>query len=217
MVRTFGKTEDFVAFKQVSSNIIRIAWAKTPDVSKAEDGTETESSLSTYTTEQYNYHPNEDIVYNDIIHSGYHATMEEAKEIAEGLGFDVAHFLKRLLQQYITEYDASSAVNSFKIGDASAWIDRETRVSVTDSATKEKAYGRTETTLWLGGKEYTLPIDTVLALLTQLEIYAKDCYNVTARHKAEVEKLESVEDIMAYSINKEYPDMLTIDLTTEES
>ena len=45
MVKTFGESSDFSAFKIVDSYIYRVAWAKTMQVDKTEDGQEKESSL----------------------------------------------------------------------------------------------------------------------------------------------------------------------------
>ena len=45
-------------------------------------------------------------------------------------------------------------------------------------------------------------------MLSALELYALECYNVTAAHKAAVSALESVEDIVAYDYTENYPEKL---------
>lgn len=142
--------------------------------------------------------------------------LSEVSEICNSFELELPlETARELLARNISLYDVSNNVNGFILGTETEWIDRETRVSVTDSATKEKRLGRTETTLWLSGVKYVLPIDTVLALLDQIEIYAKDCFNVTKEHQAEVALLEDIESIMKYDYTSGYPDMLTINLAEE--
>lgn len=45
-------------------------------------------------------------------------------------------------------------------------------------------------------------------MLSALELYALECYNVTAAHKANVMALESVGDVVAYDYESGYPDKL---------
>ena len=45
-------------------------------------------------------------------------------------------------------------------------------------------------------------------MLSALELYALECYNVTAAHKANVMALESVDDVVAYDYESGYPDKL---------
>lgn len=108
----------------------------------------------------------------------------------------------------ISAYDKSDNVNSFSINGQPAWLDRETRMSVYYSTNQEKAEGNVNTTVWLGGMSITLPCDNALAMLSQLEVYAKKCYNRTAEHKAAVMTLSSVEDIEAYDYTTGYPEKL---------
>lgn len=110
----------------------------------------------------------------------------------------------------LAAYDTSPAVNSFILQGDTVWIDNLKRISVTDSATKEKAMGRTSTTFWLDGRRYDLPIDIALQMLTALEVYAKDCYNTTAAHAAAIAELDTVEAITAYDFTVGYPAKLNL-------
>jgi len=85
MVKTFGESADFTAFRVIDGDIYRVAWAKTMQVDKTEDGQEKESSLCDYMLERYDYKPSMDLVLNDILASGEQASMEEIREISEGL------------------------------------------------------------------------------------------------------------------------------------
>ena len=88
------------------------------------------------------------------------------------------------------------------------WLPKETRVGLVNTVTIEKNAGKETTVLWFGGERYELPVDTALQMLSALELYALECYNVTAAHKAAVNALESVEDVVAYDYTQGYPEKL---------
>ena len=110
--------------------------------------------------------------------------------------------------EQITEYDQSEDVNSFTLQGKQMWLPKETRVGLVNSVTIEKNAGKETTVLWFGGEKYELPVDTALQMLSSLELYALECYNVTAAHKAAVNALESVEDVVAYDYTQGYPEKL---------
>lgn len=108
----------------------------------------------------------------------------------------------------IDAYDTSEAVNSFTLGGQPMWLDKATRVGLANSISIEAGAGRTSTVLWFGGTRYELPITTAKAMLAALELYALECYNVTAQHHATVTAMNSVEDIEAYDHTAGYPERL---------
>ena len=110
--------------------------------------------------------------------------------------------------EQITEYDQSEDVNSFTLQGKQMWLPKETRVGLVNSVTIEKNAGKKTTVLWFGGEKYELSVDTALQMLSALELYALECYNVTAAHKAAVNALESVEDVVAYDYTQGYPEKL---------
>ena len=64
----------------------------------------------------------------------------------------------------------------------------------------------------LGEVKLTIDCDTVIKLLSAIELYALECFNTTARHKAEVRKLKTVEEVEKYDIKEGYPEQLEINL-----
>ena len=105
----------------------------------------------------------------------------------------------------IKDYDKSEGVNSFALNGTLVWLDKATRVGLVNSLQIEKSAGRVDTELWLDEKMYVLPIDTVLQMLVVLELYAKDCYNTTEQHIANVRKLTDVNRVYNYDYTKGYP------------
>ena len=212
MVKTFGESADFAAFKVVDGDIYRVAWAKTMQVEKTEDGQEKESSLCDYMLERYDYKPSMEFVLNDILASGEQASMEEIKEISEGLGAEPLGYMKKAMLAYIEKYDASSSVNSFLLNGMEVWLDKATRVGLMNSTTIAKSMGQQKTTLWLGSYKLEVDCDKAIQLLSALEMYALECFNVTAAHKKAVSELDNIEGVLTYVYKSGYPDKLKMEV-----
>lgn len=212
MVKTFGESADFTAFKVVDGDIYRVAWAKTMQVDKTEDGQEKESSLCDYMLERYDYKPSMDLVLNDILSSGEQASMEEIKEISEGLGAEPLSYMKKAMLAYIVKYDASSSVNSFLLNGMQVWLDKATRVGLMNSTSIAKSMGQQKTTLWLGSYQLEVDCDKAIQLLSALEMYALECFNVTAAHKKAVSELDNIEGVLTYDYKSGYPEKLKMEV-----
>ena len=212
MVKTFGESADFTAFKVVDGDIYRVAWAKTMQVEKAGNGKVKESPLCDYMLERYDYKPSMDLVLNDILASGEQASMEEIREISEGLGAEPLEYMKKTMLAYIEKYDASSSVNSFLLNGMEVWLDKATRVGLMNSTTIAKIMGQQKTTLWLGSYQLVVDCDKAIQLLSALEMYALECFNVTAIHKKTVNELDNINAILTYDYKSDYPDKLKIEV-----
>ena len=88
------------------------------------------------------------------------------------------------------------------------WLDKATRVGLMNSTTISKAAGQKATTLWLGGAKLVVDCDKAIQLLSALEMYALECFNVTASHKAAVGELTTIKEVEAYNYKVGYPKML---------
>lgn len=108
----------------------------------------------------------------------------------------------------IAAYDTSSSVNGFILNGLLVWLDKATRVGLMNSTTIAKAAGQKTTTLWLGGLKLVVDCDKAIQLLSALEMYALDCFNVTASHKQAVSELTAIEEVEAYDYKAGYPKML---------
>ena len=112
----------------------------------------------------------------------------------------------------IAAYDTSSSVNGFVLNGLLVWLDKATRVGLMNSTTIAKASGKQTTTLWLGGLKLVVDCDKAIQLLSALEMYALDCFNVTAAHKKAVSELTTIEEVEAYDYKTGYPKQLDINL-----
>lgn len=116
----------------------------------------------------------------------------------------------------INAYDTSTSVNGFKLNGNEFWLDKATRVGLMNSTEITKAAGQETTDLWMGDVKLTIPCDTVIKLLSAIEMYALECFNTTARHKAEVAELKTVEEVEKYDIKEGYPKQLEINLDGQD-
>lgn len=108
----------------------------------------------------------------------------------------------------ITAYDTSLSVNGFMLNGQLVWLDKATRVGLMNSTTIAKAAGQETTTLWLGELKLVVGCDKAIQLLSVLEMYALECFNVTASHKQAVSQLTTIEEVEAYDYKAGYPKML---------
>ena len=112
----------------------------------------------------------------------------------------------------ILAYDTSSDVNGFMLNGNKVWLDKGTRVGLMNSITIAKSAGQKTTTLWLGSMKLVVDCDKAIQLLSALEMYALDCFNVTASHKKAVSELTTIEEVEAYDYKVGYPKMLEMSI-----
>ena len=134
-------------------------------------------------------------------------------EYAKAMGtMDNLATAKAQMEAEIDRYDSSSAVNSFLLNGMEVWLDKATRVGLMNSTSIAKAMGQTKTTLWLGGYKLEVDCDKAIQLLSALEMYALECFNVTAAHKKAVSELMNIEDVLAYDYKTGYPEQLKMEV-----
>lgn len=119
---------------------------------------------------------------------------------------------KREVLKKIEDYDTSPAVNGFILNGERVWLDFELRDRVYQGNERLQRIGRTDTTLWLGKQCYNLSIEQAQNIISHIEAYAKDCYNVTASHKKAVSELTSIEEVEKYDITAGYPAQLKMEV-----
>lgn len=119
---------------------------------------------------------------------------------------------KREVLKKIEAYDTSPAVNGFALNGTVVWLDKATRVGLMNSTSITKAMGQATTTLWLGESKMEVPCDTAIQLLSALEMYALECFNVTAAHKKAVSELATIEEVEKYDITAGYPAQLKMEV-----
>lgn len=159
----------------------------------------------TYTNEIYCAKDAELQGYKVVAYSEY--LIAENKKKYEGKTLEEA---KEMLLAEIDAYDTSSAVNGFMLNGLLVWLDKATRVGLMNSTTIAKAMGQATTTLWLGDTKLEVGCDMAIQLLSVLEMYALECFNVTAAHKKAVSELTDIGEVLSYDYTKGYPEKLSM-------
>lgn len=119
---------------------------------------------------------------------------------------------QKMVQEQIDKYDTSPSVNGFMLNGLRVWLNKDTRVGLMNSTKIAKTMGKTTTTIWFGGIEIEMTCDKAIDLLSELEMYALKCFNVTAAHKKAVAELNTVEEVLGYDYTKGYPEQLRYDI-----
>ena len=125
---------------------------------------------------------------------------------------DSLEYHKRLKLREIDVYDISENVNGFFLGNNLLWIDKDTRTGLVNTLNSAAIVGREQVNIWFSGLYITLHIDEARQLLAALEIYATDCYNVTAQHKVQVNNLETIEAVDNFDVTADYPERLVFNI-----
>ena len=126
---------------------------------------------------------------------------------------DLLKASKEAVADAITTYDSSPSVNGFLLNGLRVWLNKDTRVGLMNSTQIAKAMGQTTTTLWFGGMKMEVDCDKAIGLLSALEMYALECFNTTAKHKAAVEKMQTVEEVLGYDYTQGYPEQLKMEVS----
>lgn len=120
---------------------------------------------------------------------------------------------QKMVQEQIDKYDTSPSVNGFMLNGLRVWLNKDTRVGLMNSTQIAKAMGKTTTTLWFGGMQIDVNCDKAIQLLSALEMYALECFNVTAAHKKAVAELNTVEEVLGYDYTQGYPEQLKMEVS----
>lgn len=136
-------------------------------------------------------------------------------DIWSGLTLDQA---KAKMISEIDAYDTSDAVNQFYLAGVPMWLAKSERVGLVNStniqmeAQKAQGVEMPMTTLWYGTMQITLPCAVVLQMLSALELYSLAAFNVTASHKAAVEEMGDIADVLSYDYTTGYPEKLNLSM-----
>lgn len=111
--------------------------------------------------------------------------------------------------QEIELYDTSDNVNSFYYNGNLMWLDKETRISLMNTLELSEKAGKTTMNIWFGDTSFNFEIETAKSILTSVEMYAMECYNVTAQHRVSVKNMTSIEEIDNFDVTTGYPERLS--------
>lgn len=115
---------------------------------------------------------------------------------------------KKMKRDEILRYDSSEEVNQFCMQEHGIWLDKATRAGLMLRLQAEQAIGKSNTTLWYANMQFEIPIESAFQMLYALEVYASQCYDNTQRHLANIDNLDTKEEIESYDYRVGYPPLL---------
>ena len=114
--------------------------------------------------------------------------------------------LKTILKKSIAYYDTSKYVNSFYYQDKQYWLSKDIRIGLfrlIDS-------GAQQITLQLNDNYLIISSDKLKKFLNQLELYAGECFAVTAEHLQNIKQLNTIEELLKYDYTAKYPNKVIL-------
>lgn len=112
----------------------------------------------------------------------------------------------------IMEFDSSSSVNEFILNGEPMWASKEERRTIRERIALDESLGLDNTRIYIGGKQYELPISYAKELLLKIEAYSRDVHDRTAEHIAAVGALMSSSAIDEYDHTTGYPTKLSLSI-----
>lgn len=118
----------------------------------------------------------------------------------------------------ILSYDDSKEVNNcyIKYNDQllTYWADRSERNDLKPAIRDYQSMGNEYYRLDLRelGMSLTLPCEMLLNMLSALEVYAINCFNVTSDHIFAVKALKTIDEVNSYNYKTGYPQKITFEL-----
>lgn len=112
----------------------------------------------------------------------------------------------------INNYNTSENVDGFYLNGEKHWLTLDERKAAELSTKAHITLGHETTEQCLGGVFYTIPCESLIYMLAELEIYALECLNHAKRQVAEVMTMTDVKEVESYDVTVGYPEMLKFEL-----
>ena len=112
----------------------------------------------------------------------------------------------------IKEYNSSRNVDGFYLNGVKHWLTLDERKAAELSTKAHITLGHETTEQCLGGVFYTIPCESLIYMLAELEIYALECLNHAKRQEAEVLAMTDIASVENYDVTAGYPEMLKFEL-----
>nr|DAJ20168.1 MAG TPA: protein of unknown function DUF4376 [Siphoviridae sp. ctTYz13] len=140
----------------------------------------------------------------ELISEGYtKVTDDEFENANENLKDAIKNKL-----ELIDNYANSTAVNELTFKGVKLWLSPEIRANYNVSLDAAQLLKEKNITFSIGNQLVTLSIDEARIILAKVQRYADATFIVSSKHKAEVSKLPTIEEVENYNITEGYPSKL---------
>lgn len=122
---------------------------------------------------------------------------------------------KQVKIREIDVYDSSEAVNGFFFNGILLWVNKDLRSNLVNLINSATLVGRDSINVWFSGLYIQLGLEQAREMLAAIEVYAADCFNVTAQHKLQVSNMTTIEEVIAFDVTTGYPERLQFNTIPE--
>ena len=186
------KPENYSHIQMLSGGIYRVMIKTTEEAD--------ENGMIMVATAKYAHRPTEEEISED--YQWHTETLDKMK-------LEQAKLTKT---REIKEYNSSSNVDGFLLNGEKHWLTLEERKAAELSTKAHITLGHETTEQCMGGVFYTIPCESLIYMLAELEIYALECLNHAKRQEAEVMAMTDIEAVEKYDVTAGYPEMLRFEL-----
>lgn len=214
---------EFSVIKELAEGVYRFGWGAQVEMlpvieNDAPTGEYVASGMVTYEATMFYGTPTAERLESILTEVQRIPSLSEMDAILSGLGFDDG-VRARVLQSFkireLERYDESSAVNECFITYSDQlfpyWSSKSERNDLKQAVLnyRDKGYSDYRLDLRDVGVSLSFSCDALLSMLSDLEVYAIQCFNVTTDHLYAIRSLTSVDAIISYDFTTGYPPKLT--------
>lgn len=213
---------EFSAIKKLAEGVYRFGWGVQAEMLPVIENDEptgefVASGMVTYEASMLYGTPSLERLERMLTDVQRTPSLSEVDAILSGVGFgdDVrARVLQSFKIRELERYDESSAVNECFITYNDQlfpyWSSKSERNDLKQAVLnyRDKGYSDYRLDLRDVGVSLSFSCDALLSMLSDLEVYAIQCFNVTTDHLYAIRSLTSVGSIMSYDFTTGYPPKL---------
>lgn len=210
---------DFTAFEKRSDNTFMLRWGMKGENERVSEyneetgeikytGEVIETDYCTYESGLYRGILNPIKLDESLLNVNRKPSLVEYKAIYDGMGLNEEKqvlLLREKLRIEINQYDKSEKVNDFTINGIHIWLDHDLRGKVKENLETCQQLGEADTILRFGGLEFPITLEEGWKMYYSVLKYARDCWNNTESHLANINQIQTVEDIINYDYTIGYP------------
>ena len=186
------KPENYSHIQTLSGGIYRVM------IKTAEEADE--NGMIMVSTAKYTHRPTEEEISEDY---QWHTETLDTMKLEQA---------KLTKTREIKEYNSSSNVDGFYLNGVKHWLTLDERKAAELSTKAHITLGHETTEQCMGGVFYTIPCESLIYMLAELEIYALECLNHAKRQEAEVMAMTDIASVENYDVTAGYPEMLKFEL-----
>lgn len=214
---------EFSVIKELAEGVYRFGWGAQVEMlpvfeNDAPTGEYVASGMVTYEASMLYGTPSLERLERMLTEVQRIPSLSEVDAILSGVGFDDdvrAKVLQSFKIRELERYDESPAVNECFITYNDQlfpyWSSKSERNDLKQAVLnyRDKGYSDYRLDLRDVGVSLSFSCDALLSMLSDLEVYAIQCFNVTTDHLYAIRSLTSVDSIMSYDFTTGYPPKLT--------